>query len=90
MSEQRFTTSDPTQFSDLNDLQAVIEELEEKIGEQQATISTLQDLCGKSDYENAMLRLENKELQKKVDWLCEVFDYGSDESMKVVRQKKEK
>ena len=39
---------------------------DKKIVEQQATIKKLQDLCGKSDYENAKLRLKNKELQEKI------------------------
>ena len=39
----------------------------EKISEQQATISQLQDLCGKSDGENAKLRIENKEQQATIE-----------------------
>ena len=38
-------------------------ELVDLLNEQQATISQLQDLCGKSDYENAKLRIENKKLK---------------------------
>ena len=38
----------------------------EKIGEQQATIRRLQDLCGESDGENAKLRIENKRLCDKI------------------------
>lgn len=45
------------------------------LNEQQATIEQLQDLCGESDYENAKLRLKNKELQDKMDWLCEKYEY---------------
>ena len=56
-------------FSDLNDLQAIIEELEQKIEEQQATIRKLQDLCGESDGENAKLRIENNRLEKEVNLL---------------------
>ena len=33
------------------------------LNEQQATIKKLQDLCGKSDGENAKLRIENKKLK---------------------------
>ena len=44
------------------------------LNEQQNTIQSLQDLCGKSDYENAKLRLKNKELQDKIDHLCEKLD----------------
>ena len=61
-------------FSDLNDLQAIIEELEQEIVEQQATIRKLQDLCGKSDGENMKLRIENKRLQKELND-CEKFRY---------------
>lgn len=46
-----------------------------KLNEQQSIIEQLQDLCGESDYENAKLRLKNKELQDKIDWLCEKYDY---------------
>ena len=45
---------------------------------QQDTIERLQDLCGESDYENAKLRLKNKELQDKIDWLCERYGYNGD------------
>ena len=56
-------------FSDLNDLQAIIEELEQEIVEQQATIRKLQDLCGKSDGENMKLRIENKRLCDEIKLL---------------------
>ena len=39
------------------------------LNEQQATIRRLQDLCGKSDGENAKLRIENKMLEKEVKLL---------------------
>ena len=52
-----------------------LEEVCEKLNEQQATIEQLQDLCGESDGENAKLRLKNKKLQDKIDWLCEKYDY---------------
>ena len=39
----------------------------EKLNEQQATIQSLQDLCGKSDGENAKLRIENKKLKELND-----------------------
>ena len=68
----------------------LVDELIKKVNDQQTIIQSLQDLCGKSDYENAGLRQKNKELQNKIDYLCETFDYGSDESIKVVRQKGEK
>ena len=68
----------------LTDFDSEVEMLE-KINEQQATIRKLQDLCGESDYENARLRRENKKLQRKIDWLCETFDYGSDESIRKMK-----
>lgn len=43
--------------------------LRKQIGEQQATIRKLQDLCGESDGENAKLRLKNKELQEEIKLL---------------------
>lgn len=43
--------------------------------EQQAIICKLQDLCGESDGENAKLRIKNKELQDKIDILCEKYEY---------------
>ena len=52
--------------------------MSKKIGEQQSTIRKLQDLCGESDGENAKLRLKNKELQDKIDWLCERYGYNGD------------
>ena len=39
----------------------------EKIGEQQATIRKLQDLCGQSDGENAKLRIKNNEQQTTIE-----------------------
>ena len=51
------------------------------LNEQQDTIFKLQDLCGKSDGENAKLRIENKRLQQekeklivKIDFLERVID----------------
>lgn len=35
-----------------------------KLNEQQATIQSLQDLCGESDSENAKLRIENEQLRR--------------------------
>ena len=37
-----------------------------KLNEQQDTIFKLQDLCGKSDGENAKLRIENKKLKAQL------------------------
>ena len=44
-------------------------EVTKKLNEQQDTIFKLQDLCGKSDGENAKLRIENKRLEKEVNLL---------------------
>ena len=52
------------------------------LNEQQSTIEQLQDLCGESDYENAKLRLKNKKLQDKIDWLCEKYDYPNNKGAK--------
>lgn len=46
-----------------------LEEVCEKLNEQQDTIRRLQDLCGESDGENAKLRIENKELQEEIKLL---------------------
>lgn len=43
-----------------------LQELIEILMNQQATISQLQDLCGKSDSENAKLRIENKRLHEEI------------------------
>lgn len=43
-----------------------VNDVEHKLNEQQATIGQLQDLCGKSDSENAKLRIENKKLQEEI------------------------
>jgi RNA binding exosome subunit len=44
-----------------------IGKLFDRIDEQQATIEQLQDLCGKSDGENAKLRIENEQLKNKLN-----------------------
>lgn len=44
-------------------------ELERTVKKQQANIEQLQDLCGKSDGENAKLRIENKRLQEENEQL---------------------
>lgn len=54
----------------------------DKLNEQQFIIEELQDLCGKSDYENAKLRIKNKKLQDKIDWLCEKYDYPNNKGVK--------
>ena len=40
-------------------------EICERLNEQQDTVFKLQDLCGKSDAENAKLRIKNKRLQEE-------------------------
>lgn len=47
----------------------LLSEMSDKIDEQQAIIQSLQDLCGKSDYENAKLRLKNKEQAEEIKLL---------------------
>ena len=49
-------------------------EVVDLLNEQQDTIFKLQDLCGKSDGENAKLRQEIKKLRKELDD-CEKFRY---------------
>ena len=44
-------------------------EVTKKLNEQQDNIFKLQDLCGKSDGENAKLRIKNKMLEKEVNLL---------------------
>ena len=64
-------------------------EIVDLLNEQQATIRKLQDLCGESDGENAKLRLKNKELQDKIDMLCEKYDYPNEkDKTKVVKNDK--
>ena len=76
-------------FSDLNDLQAIIEELEQEIVEQQATIRKLQDLCGESDSENAKLRIENKKLKAKLKEKEEDERLYANEIVKLNKEAKE-
>ena len=45
------------------------EDIVDLLNEQQDTIEQLQDLCGKSDYENAKLRIENKRLCDEIKLL---------------------
>lgn len=54
----------------------------DRLNEQQFIIEDLQDLYGDADYENAQLRLENKKLQDKIDWLCEKYDYPNNKGVK--------
>ena len=52
----------------LNRLDLKLKTYNEQLGEQQATIRKLQDLCGQSDSENAKLRIENKRLQEEKEY----------------------
>ena len=56
---------------DLDDLtdyeRSKVQEWVDLLNEQQATIRKLQDLCGKSDGENAKLRIENEQLKNKLN-----------------------
>ena len=65
MSEKRFGYGETDLFEWVEDNGEMIstKECVNKLNEQQATIRRLQDLCGKSDGENAKLRIENKRLQ---------------------------
>ena len=58
----------------LNRLDLKLKTYNEQLGEQQATIRKLQDLCGESDSENAKLRIENKRLKEELND-CEKFRY---------------
>ena len=79
MSEQRFKLQ---HINDLTDQEYMrlkkitdngelitLGEVVDLLNEQQDTIFKLQDLCGKSDGENAKLRIENKMLEKEVNLL---------------------
>jgi len=76
MVEKRFRTNDLTKFNyseigeyvDENHTDRPLrnDEVCDLLNEQQATIKKLQDLCGKSDGENAKLRQEIKELQAQL------------------------
>lgn len=57
-------------------------EVVELLNEQETIIKELQDLYGESDYENTKLRLRNKKLQDKIDWLCEKYDYPNNKGVK--------
>jgi chromosome segregation ATPase len=78
MSEKRFTLEQWTkhslyysdgEYSAHMSIGFICEKVEKKLNEQEATIRKLQDLCGKSDGENAKLRIENKMLEKEVNLL---------------------
>ena len=73
MSEKRFVQVGDTSIKDTltgEKYYAPCEDgLLDLLNEQQATIRKLQDLCGKSDGENAKLRIENKMLEKEVKLL---------------------
>ena len=47
-------------------------------------------LLNKLNNENKSLKKEVETLQKKIDLLCEVFDYGSDESIRKMKKVKQK
>ena len=72
----------------LGDFDSEVEMLE-KINEQQATIRKLQDLCGKSDGENAKLRIENKKLKAKLKEKEEDERLYANEIVKLNKEAKE-
>ena len=72
-------------FSDYEDFEDVVDllnSLSDKIVEQQATIKQLQDLCGKSDYENAKLRQKFKNLKNAIRIAYEEKPYPKLEDIK--------
>jgi chromosome segregation ATPase len=60
-----------------------------EIDEQQATIRRLQDLCGKSDYENVKLRQEIKELKAQLREKEEDEQLYANEIVKLNKEAKE-
>ena len=72
MSEQRFTFDYEVEFEIFDRVTkkhydgrvGCQEKICDLLNEQQSTICKLQDLCGKSDGENAKLRIENKKLKE--------------------------
>ena len=59
------------------------------LNKQQDTIFKLQDLCGKSDEENAKLRIENKRLQDEIDELkkdIDIYEYEEKKHSETVRK----
>lgn len=51
------------------------EEICNRLNEQQDIIFKLQDFCGKSDGENAKIRIENKRLQREKEKLIAKIDF---------------
>ena len=76
MNEKRFTVDDDGiydnqekkhfKFIAYDWIDCDIYECCKMLNEQEATIRKLQDLCGKSDGENAKLRIENKKLKAQL------------------------
>ena len=66
-----------------------VKEVVDLLNEQQATISKLQDLCGKSDGENAKLRIENKKLKAKLREKEEDEQLYANEIVKLNKEAKE-
>ena len=56
------------------------------LNEQQNTIQSLQDLCGKSDYENAKLRIENKKLKEENGQLKDDVYDALDKALKTLEE----
>lgn len=73
MNEQRFEYGETDLFEwvEFDGEMISTKECVNKLNEQQAIISQLQDLCGESDSENAKLRIENKKLKEKNEQLKE-------------------
>ena len=64
-------------------------EVAELLNEQQATIRKLQDLCGKSDGENAKLRIENKKLKEQLKQKEQEERLYANEILKLNKEAKE-
>ena len=62
----------------LNRLDLKLKTYNEQLGEQQATIRKLQDLCGESDSENAKLRIENEQLRQSVEYWQKKYEEGTE------------
>ena len=74
----------------LNEQQATINRLQSDLKDYNEIKDNWESMVEKTteiSLRNVELVEENARLQRKIDWLCEIFDFGSDESMEVVRQK---
>ena len=70
----------------LNELAENNEQLRQELKEYKENWDDLVELATKTSLRNVELVEENAQLHRKIDWLCEVFNYGSDESMHQVKE----